>query len=132
MADPEASATLSLRGLSRSFGGRPAVDGITLDIRLGEFFTIVGPSGSGKSTLLRIIAGLETPTTGRVSIDGEDVTSVPAERRDLAMVFQSYALYPHKSVFENLAFGLRVRRVGGGEIERRAAEFLSGERDQTF
>ncbi len=88
---------------------------------------LVGPSGSGKSTVLRLIAGLETPTSGRILIDGEDVTAVPPQRRDLAMVFQSYALYPHKSVRENLAFGLRMRKVPMPDIEtrcNRTAEML--------
>jgi multiple sugar transport system ATP-binding protein len=80
---------------------------------------LVGPSGSGKSTVLRLIAGLELPTAGRILIDGRDVTAVPPQHRDLAMVFQNYALYPHKSVRENLAFGLRVRRVDAAEIDRR-------------
>jgi ABC-type sugar transport system ATPase subunit len=113
-------AAIELQGIGKSFGARPAIlSGIDIAIADGERLVIVGPSGSGKSTLLRIIAGLEAPTEGRVRIGERDVTDVPPERRDLAMVFQSYALYPHKTVRDNLAFGLRVRRVEKDEIERR-------------
>src|SRR5262249_58976586 len=96
-----------------------AVAEIDLRIEDGERFVLVGPSGSGKSTVLRIIAGLTHPDSGRVLIDGQDVTEVPPERRDLAMVFQSYALYPHKTVRDNLAFGLQVRRVAAEQIHER-------------
>ena len=96
-----------------------AVRDVTLEIADGELLVLVGPSGSGKSTVLRLIAGLETPTAGRILIDGRDVTDVPPQRRDLAMVFQSYALYPHKTVRENLAFGLRVRHVDAAQIDER-------------
>jgi multiple sugar transport system ATP-binding protein len=113
-------AAISLTGIDKVFApGQQVLREVHLSVADGERVVLVGPSGSGKSTLLRIIAGLEQPTAGSVSIGGRDVTSVPPERRDLAMVFQSYALYPHKSVRENLAFGLRVRRVGGAEISRR-------------
>jgi multiple sugar transport system ATP-binding protein len=96
-----------------------AVDDVSLAVGDGEFIVLVGPSGCGKSTLLRVIAGLEQVTRGRVSIGEEDVTPLDPSDRDVAMVFQSYALYPHKSVRENLAFGLRRRRVAGDEIRRR-------------
>jgi ABC-type sugar transport system ATPase subunit len=113
-------ATIRLEAIEKVFGtGQPALQRVDLDISDGERLALVGPSGSGKSTLLRIIAGLEEPSSGRVLIDGQDVTSVPPERRDLAMVFQSYALYPHKSVRENLAFGLRMRGVAASEIDSR-------------
>jgi ABC-type sugar transport system ATPase subunit len=113
-------ATIRLEGIDKVFGtGQPALRRIDLDVADGERLALVGPSGSGKSTLLRIIAGLEQPTRGRVLIDGQDATDVPAERRDLAMVFQSYALYPHKSVRDNLAFGLRMRGAGAAEIRSR-------------
>ncbi len=113
-------AAIALTGIEKAFApDQKVLRDVHLSIADGERVVLVGPSGSGKSTLLRIIAGLETPTAGSVSIDGDDVTDVPPERRDLAMVFQSYALYPHKSVRENLAFGLRVRRVPPGEIARR-------------
>jgi multiple sugar transport system ATP-binding protein len=113
-------ASLSLKGVSKTYpNGRPAVRDLTLDIEDGELLVLVGPSGSGKSTVLRLIAGLETPSSGQVVIDGRNVTGVAPQDRDLAMVFQNYALYPHKSVRENLAFGLRVRRVAPAEIEAR-------------
>jgi ABC-type sugar transport system ATPase subunit len=113
-------AGITLHGIRKVFpNGHVALDGIDLDIRDGERLVLVGPSGSGKSSLLRIIAGLETATDGRVEIGGRDVTDVPPERRDLAMVFQSYALYPHKTVRGNLAFGLRMRRLPAAEIESR-------------
>jgi ABC-type sugar transport system ATPase subunit len=99
--------------------GQAAVRDLTLQIADGELLVLVGPSGSGKSTVLRLIAGLEQPTAGQIEIDGRDVTRVPPQERDLAMVFQSYALYPHKSVRENLAFGLRVRGLNASQIETR-------------
>ncbi len=118
---------ISLRGVGKSFGSTIAVDGINLDVAPGEAVAIVGPSGSGKSTLLRIIAGLEEPDAGEVEIGGAAMDSVPARQRDVAMVFQSFALYPHLTVFRNLATPLELRRVPRAETERRveqAAELL--------
>src|SRR6185295_10356566 len=97
----------------------PAADAVSLDIRHGEFMVLLGPSGCGKTTTLRMIAGLESISSGALSIDGRVVNAVPAKDRDIAMVFQSYALYPHMSVKNNLAFGLRRRAVPRDEIERR-------------
>lgn len=108
-------------------GDAPAVDGFTLDVKDGEFLVLVGPSGCGKSTSLRMVAGLETPTSGRIFIGGRDVTALPPKDRDIAMVFQNYALYPHMTVRDNLSFGLRLRRFPKAEIARRvdaAAEAL--------
>jgi multiple sugar transport system ATP-binding protein len=113
-----ASITLSQVGKMYP-NGHAAVRDLTLEIADGELLVLVGPSGSGKSTALRLIAGLETPTSGHVLIDGQDVTQVPPQHRDLAMVFQHYALYPHMSVRENLAFGLRVRRVAAARVDAR-------------
>ena len=96
----------------------------TCEIHDGEFFAILGPSGCGKTTTLRVIAGLEAPDTGTVSFDGRDVTDVPPEKRNAAMVFQSYALFPHMNVFENVAFGLRARHMPKPEIAERVAESL--------
>ncbi|HSC25814.1 MAG TPA: ABC transporter ATP-binding protein [Vicinamibacterales bacterium] len=116
-------ASIALERIEKVFpGGHEALRHFSLEIPDGEFMVLVGPSGSGKSTALRIIAGLETPTAGRVLIGGVDVTAVPPQKRDLAMVFQSYALYPHKTVRENLAFGLRMRGAAAGTIEERVAE----------
>jgi multiple sugar transport system ATP-binding protein len=113
-------AAIALDQVSKIYpAGHAAARDLTLEIAAGELLVLLGPSGSGKSTVLRLIAGLETPTAGRILIDGRDVTRVPPQHRDLAMVFQSYALYPHKTVRENLAFGLRVRGVGAARIDER-------------
>jgi ABC-type sugar transport system ATPase subunit len=113
-------ATIALEGVSKTFpGGQAAVRDITLEIADGELLALVGPSGCGKSTLLRIIAGLETPTAGRLLIDGRDMTGADPQSRDLAMVFQSYALYPHMTVYDNLAYSLRVRGLDRRNIEAR-------------
>src|SRR5919206_5103976 len=100
-------------------GGPAVVDNVDVTIGDGEFMVLLGPSGCGKSTTLRMIAGLETISSGTLSIDGRTMNDVPAKDRDIAMVFQSYALYPHMTVAENLAFGLKRRRTPSAEIERR-------------
>ncbi len=116
-------ATVTLEGVTKVFpGGEVAVRDVDLTAEDGEFLVIVGPSGSGKSTLLRLVAGLEGVSKGRVLLDGENVTDMPPRERDLAMVFQSYALYPHKTVHENLAFGLRTRNASPERIGRRVEE----------
>jgi len=116
-------ASISLQGVGKRFAaGVAAVANLDLEIGHGELLVLVGPSGSGKSTVLRLIAGLDAPTSGRILIDSEDVTDVPPQQRDLAMVFQSYALYPHKTVRENLAFGLQMRHVDRARIEERVRE----------
>ncbi len=115
-------ATLSLEGLRKSFGAVDILKGVDLVLGDGEMLVIVGASGCGKSTLLRLVAGLETATAGRILIDGQDVTGVDPAARDIAMVFQNYALYPHMSVFENMAYGLRIRKLGRGEIAARVEE----------
>jgi len=116
-------AGIVLEDISKVFaGGVVAVDDVSLEIASGEFLVLVGPSGCGKSTLLRMIAGLEDATGGTITIDGRDVTDLPPRSRDVAMVFQSYALYPHMSVRENLGYGLRVRKTPKKEAERRVRE----------
>lgn len=120
-------ADLSLRQVRKSFGGLTILHGVDLDIRSGEFIVFVGPSGCGKSTLLRLIAGLEDASGGEIGIAGEIVNDVPPSQRGIAMVFQSYALYPHMTVFENMAFGMKIAGESKGEIDRRvrqAAEIL--------
>src|SRR5512141_1906447 len=103
---------ISLRGLRKTFGTVTAVDGVDLDIADGEFFSMLGPSGSGKTTVLRLIAGFEQTTSGTVLLGGEDVTGKAPFDRDVNTVFQDYALFPHMSVLDNVAYGLRVRGMG--------------------
>jgi len=120
------SAAIKLDQVTKTFDGRVlAVDGVTLDIAAGEFFSLLGPSGCGKTTSLRMIAGFEHPDSGRVHVGGRDITDLPVHRRDMGMVFQSYALFPHRTVAENVAFGLRMREVPKPEIERRVAAALA-------
>lgn len=116
-----------LAHVSKQFNSLPVVDDVSLSINEGEFMVLVGPSGCGKSTTLRMIAGLEETTSGTIHIGGRDVTDLEPRDRNVAMVFQNYALYPHKSVYDNLAFGLRMRRISKAEIDksvRRAAAVL--------
>ncbi len=115
---------LSLRGLRKSFDTLEAVAGLDLDVQKGEFLTLLGPSGCGKTTTLRIIAGLETPTAGRVLLDGKDVTCLAPERRAVNTVFQNYALFPHMSVAGNVGYGLRMRGEKKESISRRVEEML--------
>ncbi len=116
-------ASVQLQGVSKTYpNGHVAAKGLDLEIRDGEFMVLVGPSGCGKSTALRMIAGLETPTAGRILIGDREVTALPPQERDIAMVFQSYALYPHMSVRQNLGFGLRMRGVDGRTIGERVNE----------
>ena len=110
--------------LTKRFGSVVAVDAISLDIGAGEFFSLLGPSGCGKTTTLRMIGGFELPTSGRVELRGRDVTNDPPERRPVNMVFQSYALFPHLSVFDNVAFGLRRRKVPDADVRRRVGVTL--------
>jgi len=115
-------ASLELRGLAKSFGAQTVLERIDLAVGDGEMVVIVGASGCGKSTLLRLVAGLEQPSAGAVVLDGRDVTGRDPAERDIAMVFQNYALYPHMSVFDNMAYGLRIRRLPRAEIRRRVDE----------
>jgi multiple sugar transport system ATP-binding protein len=116
-------ASVQLQGVSKTYpNGHVAAKGLDLEIRDGEFMVLVGPSGCGKSTALRMIAGLETPTAGRILIGDREVTTLPPQDRDIAMVFQSYALYPHMSVRDNLGFGLRMRGLKSRAIAERVSE----------
>ncbi|MFM8404188.1 MAG: ABC transporter ATP-binding protein, partial [Candidatus Limnocylindrus sp.] len=113
-----------LVNVTKKFGEAIAVDAITLDVSDGEFFTLLGPSGCGKTTTLRMIGGFEQPTSGLIELKGADVTFLPAHERDVNTVFQSYALFPHLSIYENVAFGLRRSGVKGDEIKRRVGEAM--------
>ena len=116
---------LSLREISKNFGEGDVLRGIDLDVRRGEFLTLLGPSGCGKTTTLRIIAGLTAPDTGSVILEGRDVTALPPEKRNVNTVFQNYALFPHMNVAANIAYGLRVRKVSKQEIRAKVKEMLS-------
>ncbi|MFW5453122.1 ABC transporter ATP-binding protein [Thioalkalivibrio sulfidiphilus] len=123
--DPSARPFLEIRNVTKVFdGGTYAVDDVSLSIFKGEFFSLLGASGCGKSTLLRVLAGLERPSHGRVLIEGEDITELPPYERPVNMMFQSYALFPHMSVEQNVAFGLKQEDLGRGEIRERVAEML--------
>jgi spermidine/putrescine ABC transporter ATP-binding subunit len=118
-------SSVAIRGLTKRFGGTTAVDRVSLEIRRGEFFSLLGPSGCGKTTLLRMIGGFELPTEGTIAIEGVDMTRVPPYRRPVNMVFQHYALFPHLTVGENVAFGLRYKEIPLAEHARRVAETLA-------
>ena len=116
--------SVSLQNLSRSFGAIRALDGLSLEIAPGEFVALLGPSGCGKTTALRIVAGFESADTGSVLVDGKDMLPVPAARRDMGMVFQSYSLFPNMSALDNVAFGLRMRKLAAAKRRKRAAGLL--------
>jgi iron(III) transport system ATP-binding protein len=115
---------VTLQGISKSFGPQKIIDDISLTVEEGSFFTLLGPSGCGKTTLLKIIAGFHAPDGGEVFFGDRNITSVPPHRRETGMVFQNYALFPHLTVFDNIAYGLRVRRVPAAELRSRVAEVL--------
>ena len=138
-ADPEphgasraAAPAVRLEGVVKRFGQVVAVDGVTLDVPAGEFFSLLGPSGSGKTTCLRMIAGFEQPSEGRILLGGRDVAGLPPYERDVNTVFQDYALFPHMTVAENVGYGLRVRKVRGSERARRVADALAMVRLEGF
>ena len=117
-------ASLVLEALRKDFGQAPAVRSIDLDLKPGRFLTLLGASGSGKTTTLMMIAGFIEPTSGAIRINGRDVTTLPAHKRDIGMVFQNYALFPHLTVLDNVGFALKMRGVGRAETRERSAEFL--------
>ena len=123
---------IRLVGLVKRFGDAVAVNGIDLHVTPGEFFTMLGPSGCGKTTTLRLIAGFERPTEGKILLDGNDMSRTPPHKRRVNTVFQSYALFPHKSVYENVAFGLRYQRVTKAEAKRRVGEAMALVRLQEY
>ncbi len=116
--------SISVRTVGKRFGDFTALDDVSLDIPAGSLTALVGPSGSGKSTLLRVIAGLEAPDVGSITIDGSDATAVPPRRRNVGFVFQHYAAFRHLTVFENVAFGLRIRRRARQEVQAKVVELL--------
>ncbi|WP_454651223.1 ABC transporter ATP-binding protein [Bradyrhizobium liaoningense] len=117
-------AAIQVRGLAKRYGDTTVLEHVDMDVRAGEFLTLLGPSGSGKSTLLMIIAGFTGATAGTVLLDGRDIVGLPPHKRDLGVVFQSYALFPHMSVAENVAYPLRVRRIGRAERDERVKHAL--------
>ena len=120
------SASIEIAGVSKVYdGGVRAVDAVAMDIRQGEFFSLLGPSGCGKTTTLRMIAGFEIPSAGAIRVDGADITHVPAHKRDMGMVFQNYALFPHRTVAENVAFGLRMRGLDKASIAAKVKAALA-------
>ncbi len=123
--DPDAQPFIKVRGVSKHFGAFTAVDSVDLEIYKGELFSLLGGSGCGKTTLLRMLAGFETPSTGTIHIDGVDMTNVPPYERPVNMMFQSYALFPHMTVENNVAYGLKRDGIDKGEIKRRVGEMLT-------
>jgi spermidine/putrescine transport system ATP-binding protein len=123
-AQTKENVIIRFEGVTKRFDKVVAVDNVTLDIREGEFFALLGPSGCGKTTLLRMLAGFDTPTEGRILIDGKDVASLPPNKRPVNMVFQSYAVFPHMKVADNVAYGLKMEGVPGDEIKTRVEEAL--------
>jgi ABC-type sugar transport system ATPase subunit len=119
------SAVLILDKVSKSYGNGLAVDEVSLNIRENEFFALLGPSGCGKTTLLRMLAGFETPSGGCIYLDGKDISPLPANKRPLNLMFQSYALFPNMTVRKNIAYGLEMERLPEAEIRRRVDEVLS-------
>jgi putrescine transport system ATP-binding protein len=123
-ASPAVPAFLKIEGLTKEFDGYKAVNNVSLDIAKGEIFALLGPSGCGKSTLLRMLAGFEAPSSGRIVLDGQDLAHVPPYQCPINMMFQSYALFPHLTVWENIAFGLKREKMPADGIKDRVAAML--------
>jgi ABC-type Fe3+/spermidine/putrescine transport system ATPase subunit len=132
VSDAAAGPLFQIREVGKSFGSTKVLDSISLDIERGEFLTILGESGSGKTTLLRILAGFEDASSGDILLEGEPLLSLPAYRRPINTVFQNYALFPHLTVFDNVAYGLRMRRVPSNEVQNRVEAALALVRMETF
>src|SRR6266567_3100549 len=115
---------LELNGITKYFGQVAAVKNVSLSIQQGEFLTLLGPSGCGKTTILRMIAGFENPSEGNILLEEDDITYRPANKRPMGMVFQSYALFPHMTAEQNIAFGMKIKRLPGSQIQQRCAELL--------
>jgi spermidine/putrescine transport system ATP-binding protein len=124
MTSEDGDGHIVLQDVTKDFGGVKAVDDVSLTIGKGEFFSLLGPSGCGKTTTLRMVAGFEEPSAGRILLEGRDVTYVPAAKRNVNMVFQAYALFPHMTVWENVAFGLKIKKVPRADVEARVADAL--------
>jgi putative spermidine/putrescine transport system ATP-binding protein len=116
---------LAAKGISKKYHDIPAVDNVSLEVERGEFFALLGPSGSGKTTFLRILAGFVTPDAGKIFLDGNDITALAANRRNMAMVFQNFSLWPHMTVFSNIAYGLRLRKMPESYISDKVSQLLS-------
>ena len=116
---------IELKNIVKNFGKNEIIKDISLDVYEGEFLTLLGPSGCGKTTILRMLAGFETPTSGEILLDGEDLIPVPANRRQINTVFQSYALFPHMTVRGNIAYGMKMQHIPDKEIKERVEEMLS-------
>ena len=119
------SKFLQIQGVTKRFGSLEAVKDVTLDIKRGEFYALLGPSGCGKTTLLRLLAGFEQPDAGRLILDGKDITALPPNQRQVNTIFQNYALFPHLTVWDNIAFGLKIKRLPKKEIEREVEKLLA-------
>ena len=115
---------VKVENVSRAFGDFKALDDVSIEIKRGEFFSLLGPSGCGKTTLLRIIAGFDNPDSGSVLLDGKNILHLPPEKRPVNTVFQSYALFPHLSTYENIAFPLRLKKIGEKELDAKVQEYL--------
>jgi putrescine transport system ATP-binding protein len=122
--DPDAKPLIQFRNVSKRFGSFTAIDDLSIDIFEREFFALLGPSGCGKTTMMRMLAGFETPTSGTIMLDGQDISPIPPNKRSVNMMFQSYALFPHLTVYENIAFGLRRSTMPKDQIDARVKEML--------
>ena len=132
MGNEERAEGIVIDAVTKMFGDFCAVDDVSFTIREGEFFTMLGPSGCGKTTTLRMIAGFEEPTAGRILLQGRDVTYMPPARRNVNMVFQAYALFPHMTVWDNIAFGLQIKKVSRAETKERVEEAIRTVRLESF